>query len=55
MAALSDYLESGLLHHVFRGGSFAKPSNISIALTSGVPNDSQTGTTIEEVSAYLLN
>ena len=51
MDALSDYLESGLLHHVFRGGSFAKPSNISIALTSGVPNDSQTGTTIEEVSS----
>ena len=44
MAALSDYLESGLLNHVFRGSSFPKPTNISIALTSGVPHDSHTGT-----------
>jgi len=43
MAALSDYLESGLLHHIFRGQSFSKPSNIAIALTSGVPSDSDTG------------
>ena len=43
MAALSDYLESGLLHHIFRGQSFAKPTNIAIALTSGVPSDSDTG------------
>ena len=51
MAAISDYLESGLLHHLFRGETFAKPSNISIALTSGEPTDYQTGTTIEEVSS----
>jgi hypothetical protein len=51
MAALSDYLESGLLHHVFRGETFAKPTNISIALTSGVPSDDQTGTTILEVAS----
>tara|TARA_R100001377_G_scaffold5236_1_gene3026 strand:+ start:3785 stop:4288 length:504 start_codon:yes stop_codon:yes gene_type:complete len=43
MAALSDYLESGLLHHIFRGETFAKPLNIAIALTSGVPSDSDTG------------
>ncbi len=43
MTALSDYLESGLLHHVFRGDSFPKPSNIAIALCSGVPLDSNTG------------
>ena len=43
MAALSDYLESGLLHHVFRGQSFPKPENIAIALYSGVPKDSDTG------------
>tara|TARA_R110002096_G_scaffold127685_4_gene275684 strand:+ start:4044 stop:4526 length:483 start_codon:yes stop_codon:yes gene_type:complete len=51
MAALSDYLESGLLHHVFRGETFAKLSNISIALTSGIPTDDQTGTNILEVSS----
>lgn len=43
MSAFSDYLESGLLHHVFRGQSFPKPANIAIALCSGVPVDSDTG------------
>jgi hypothetical protein len=43
MAALSDYLESGLLHHVFRGEIFNRPSGIAIALCSGVPKDSDTG------------
>ena len=46
MAALSDYLESGLLNHVFRGGSFPKPTNVSVALTSGIPLDSNTGKAI---------
>ena len=50
MAALSDYLESGLLNHVFRGAAFSAPPNISIALTSGVPSDSNTGATIPELS-----
>jgi len=49
MAALSDYLESGLLHHIFRGETFAKPTNLAIALTSGVPNDSDTGATLLEL------
>jgi hypothetical protein len=49
MPALSDYLESGLLHHIFRGASFAKPSEIAIALTTGVPLDSHTGATLPEV------
>lgn len=43
MAALSDYLESGLLHHIFRGQSFTKPNNIAVALCSGAPSDSDTG------------
>ena len=51
MAALSDYLESGLLHHIFRGETFAQPSKITIALTSGVPVDSDTGTTLPEVAS----
>ena len=49
MAAISDYLESGLLHHVFRGTSFPKPTNISIALTTGTTLDSNTGSTFPEV------
>ena len=54
MAALSDYLESGLLHHLFRGQSFTPPTNISIALTSGVPVDSDTGVTIPELSGLSV-
>jgi hypothetical protein len=42
MTAFSDYLESGLLHHVFRGQDFPKPANVAIALCSGVPSDSDT-------------
>ena len=53
MAALSDYLESGLLNHIFRGGTFSKPSNISLALTSGVPLDSNTGQTIPELPSGI--
>lgn len=49
MAALSDYLESQLLNHIFRNNSFAKPQTISIALTSGVPIDTDTGATIPEL------
>ena len=46
MASLSDYLESGLLHHLFRGESFPKPTNIAIALCSGVPAESCDGNAI---------
>jgi len=49
MAALSDYLESGILTHLFRSQSFPKPSNISIALTSSIPRDNDTGQTIPEL------
>ena len=49
MASLSDYLESGLLHHLFRGESFAKPTNIAVALCSGVPQESDTGSTMPEM------
>lgn len=50
MAALSDYLESGVLNHIFRDSTFSKPSTISIALTSGVATDSQDGSSIPELS-----
>lgn len=49
MAALSDYLESGLLSHLFRNTAFDRPANIAIALTSSVPSDSDTGATIPEI------
>ena len=50
MAALSDYLESGVLNHIFRDSTFPKPSTIAIALTSGVAIDSQDGSSIPELS-----
>ena len=51
MAALSDYAESGILNLLLRGNTntFAAPSNVSIALCSGVPIDSNTGATIPEL------
>ena len=53
MAALSDYAESGLLNHIFRGSTFSKPSHIAIALTSGVISDSDTGSTIPEIPSGI--
>ena len=53
MTALSDYLESGLLHHIFRGQDFNKPSGVTIALCSGVPSESDTGETIPELPATI--
>jgi hypothetical protein len=47
--ALSDHLESGILKQIFLSGTFAKPSNVSIALTSGVAYGSQDGSTIPEL------
>ena len=49
--ALSDYLESGLLKHIFLGETFSKPSNIAIALTSGEIFDHETGETILELAS----
>ena len=53
MASLSDYLESGLLHHLFRGQTFPKPTNVAVAMTEGVPTDSDTGSTIPEVPSGI--
>ena len=52
MAALSNYAESGILNLLLRGNtnSFAAPSNVSIALCSGVPVDSNTGSSIPELA-----
>lgn len=55
MAALSDYLESGLLSHLFRNSAFSRPANICIALTSGVPVDSDTGSSLPELPSGVQN
>ena len=53
MAALSDYLESGLLSHIFKNTAFPRPSTIAIALTSSVPLDSQSGLSIPEIPSGM--
>ena len=55
MAALSDYLESQLLNHIFRATTISKPSNVSVALTTSVSNDADTGATLPEVPAEFDN
>ena len=55
MAALSDYLESQLLNHIFRASNFTKPNNVSIALTTDVSKDSDDGSTIPEVPSGYDN
>jgi len=55
MAAFSDYLESELLNHVFRGTSYTKPSNISVVLTTDVALDNDTGATLPEVPSGYDN
>ncbi len=49
MANFSDYMESGILQHFFRTGSFTKPVTLAIALCSGIPQDSNTGGNIPEL------
>lgn len=49
MAALSDYLESALLRHLFRSANLPKPSSIAIALTSNAPKESDNGQNMPEL------
>lgn len=55
MAALSDYLESQLLNHLFKSATLSKPTNISIALTTDVGRDNDTGATLPEVPSGYDN
>jgi hypothetical protein len=48
--AASQYLESGVLNHLFRSSAFGQPTTIAIALTTDIPDESQTGVTINEVA-----
>lgn len=53
MANFSDYIEQQIFNHIFRDDTFAKPTTIAIALTTGVLLDSQTGATIPEMPNSL--
>ena len=46
MSAMSDYLEGEIRKHVFRTGSFTKPSALWVALFTAAPSDSGGGTEV---------
>lgn len=48
MSDMSDYLEIEIIKHIFRTGSFTKPTVLAIALCTAAPTDSDTGSTITE-------
>ena len=50
MAAMSDYLEVELRKHIFRTGSFTKPTVLAVALCTAATTDASTGATITEVA-----
>jgi len=50
MSAASDYLEGEIRKHIFRTGSFTKPTVLAIALCTAAPTDASTGATIAEVA-----
>jgi hypothetical protein len=50
MAAMSNYLETALINHIFRTSSFTQPAVIAVALCTAAPDDTSTGATITEVA-----
>ena len=44
MPALTDYLETALLNHVFRSEAYVPPTTIYLALLTSTPDDSGAGT-----------
>ncbi len=46
MSAMSDYLENELIKHIFRTGSFTKPTVLAVALFTAAPSDSGGGTEV---------
>lgn len=46
MSAMSDYLEVELRRHIFRTGSFAKPSVLAVGLFTAAPTDAGGGTEV---------
>lgn len=50
---ISNYLESGILNHLFRTGTFSKPATLAIALCSGAPTDTGlAGNELASAGAY---
>lgn len=46
MSQMSDYLEGKLIDHIFRTGSFTKPTTLAVGLFTAAPSDSGGGTEV---------
>ena len=46
MSNASDYLEDNIVKHLFRTGSFTKPTVLAVALFTAAPSDSGGGTEV---------
>jgi len=46
---MSDFLEASILGHIFSSSSYAKPTVLAICLSSGIPNDTSTGSNFMEL------
>jgi hypothetical protein len=46
MSAMTDYLEGEIIKHIFRTGSFTKPSVLAVGLFTTAPGDSAAGTEV---------
>ena len=46
MSAASDYLENQLIDHIFRAGTFTKPTVLAIGLFTAAPSDAGGGTEV---------
>ncbi len=46
MGAMSNYLETALLNHVFRNTAYTSPTTVYVALYTSDPTDADTGTEV---------
>lgn len=46
MGAMSNYLETALLNHVFRNTAYTSPTTVYVALYTSNPTDADTGTEV---------
>ena len=54
-AQASDYLENKLIDHLFRTGTFAKPTGLYLALFTAAPSDAAGGTEVAGGSYARVN
>lgn len=52
MAQMSDYLENAIVKHLFRTGSYTKPTELNIALYTAAPSDAGGGTEVGGGKGY---